>query len=139
LPDISYRLPVIGRRWIAGAAAARRGEGRAGTLVVQDTDDFDTERREVDWIQVDGENSGDVVLYALSTCGWCRKTKRLLGELGVRYRYKDVDLLSGAERDQVMQEVERWNPRRSFPTMVINDEEAVVGFDADRIRELLGM
>jgi glutaredoxin len=38
-----------------------------------------------------------------------------------------------------MQEVERWNPRRSFPTVVINDKEAVVGYDADKIKELLGM
>jgi glutaredoxin-like protein NrdH len=94
-------------------------------------------RRKVDWIQVDGENKGDVVLYALSTCGWCRKTKRFLGELGVQYKYKDVDLLSGAERDEVIQEVERWNPRRSFPIIVINGKEAVVGYDVDRIKELL--
>ena len=113
--------------------------GRVGALAAKDVIRFDMERRNVDWIQVDGEDKGDVVLYALSTCGWCRKTKRFLAELGVQYKYKDVDKLSGAERDEALQEVERWNPRRSFPTMVIKEEEAVVGFDADRIKELLGM
>jgi|GEM_PF-3996188 len=43
--------------------------------------------------QVGGEDRGDVLLYALSTCGWCRKTKALLKELGVQYRYVDVDLV----------------------------------------------
>ena len=29
---------------------------------------------------VDGENKGNVMLYALSTCSWCKKTKNLLSD-----------------------------------------------------------
>ncbi|MDD5684459.1 MAG: glutaredoxin family protein, partial [Methanoregulaceae archaeon] len=29
---------------------------------------------------IDGEDKGKVVLFALSTCGWCAKTKELLAE-----------------------------------------------------------
>ena len=36
---------------------------------------------------VKGENKGKITLYALSTCGWCKKTKKLLDDLGVEYHY----------------------------------------------------
>ena len=91
----------------------------------------------MDWTYVDGENKADVTLYALSTCGWCKKTKLLLDELGVAYRYTYVDLLSGTDKDRILREVERWNPRRSFPTVVIGNSEVVVGFQSDRIKQLL--
>ncbi|MDD5660242.1 MAG: glutaredoxin domain-containing protein [Actinomycetota bacterium] len=41
---------------------------------------------------VDGKQNKKVMLYALSTCIWCRKTKMLLDELGIAYDYMDVDL-----------------------------------------------
>lgn len=88
--------------------------------------------------QVPGEDVGEVVLYALSTCGWCRKTKRLLDELGVAYRYVDVDMLSGDARGTASDDVKRWNPRCSFPTLVIRGEECIVGFDEAKIRRVLG-
>ena len=47
---------------------------------------------------VPGKKVGDIMLYALSTCGWCRKTRELLQEMGVDYSYEYVDLLDGAEK-----------------------------------------
>lgn len=86
---------------------------------------------------VKGENKGHIVLYALSTCGWCRKTKRLLNELGVEYQYIDVDLLNGKEKDETMKTVKHHNPKGSFPTLVINDKNCIVGFEEDKIREAI--
>jgi glutaredoxin-like protein NrdH len=86
---------------------------------------------------VKGENKGKIMLYALSTCGWCRKTKELLNELGVKYDYIFVDLLEDEDKDVAMDEVKKWNPRCSFPTIVINDK-CIVGFKEDEIREALG-
>jgi glutaredoxin-like protein NrdH len=80
-----------------------------------------------------------VRFYALSTCGWCKKTKRFLDAHNVDYQIDYVDLLSGAERARVMAEMERWNPRRTFPTVVVDDKEVVVGFKEDRLREVLGL
>lgn len=89
-------------------------------------------------VQVPGRDAGKVKLYALSTCGWCKKTKDLLDNLGVAYEYEYVDLLSGEEREKVVQEITAWNPSRNFPTMVINDERCIVGFVENEIREALG-
>lgn len=89
--------------------------------------------------RVEGKKRGHIVLYALSTCGWCKKTKDLLNQLGVEYYFIDVDLLEGAERSEVMKEVEKWNPNRSFPTIVVDNKTCIVGFNEAEIRRVLGL
>jgi glutaredoxin-like protein NrdH len=84
---------------------------------------------------VAGKNRGAVMLYALSTCGWCAKTKDLLRELGVEFDFTYVDLLEGKEQHEAMNQVEKWNPAGSFPTLVINDRKSIVGFREQEIRE----
>ena len=82
--------------------------------------------------------SSQVVLYALSTCVWCRKTKQLLNDLGVKYRLVEVDLLDGDARDQAEDEVRKFNPNSTFPTLVINSEQAISGFNEEEIRKVFG-
>jgi glutaredoxin-like protein NrdH len=86
---------------------------------------------------VEGKNKGNVVLYALSTCGWCKKTRMLLEELGVEFNYVYVDLAEGEERSKVIEDIQKWNPQLSFPTVVINNKEVIVGFKEDEIKEKL--
>ncbi len=86
---------------------------------------------------VNGEKKGKIILYALSTCGWCARTKDLLRELGVDFDYLYVDLLEGPEQDTAMNEVEKWNPKGSFPTLVIGDKKSIIGFREEEIREAL--
>ncbi len=87
---------------------------------------------------VEGKEKSKVMLYALSTCGWCQKTKSLLNELGVAYDYINVDLLRGNEREVAIGEIKKFNPDCNFPTMVINDNKCIVGFRENDIREELG-
>lgn len=86
---------------------------------------------------VDGEDKGKIVLFALSTCQWCRKTRLLLEELKVDFSYIYVDLLEGAERNEIIEEVKKYNPQLSFPTLVLNEEKTIVGFNEEGIREAL--
>jgi glutaredoxin-like protein NrdH len=88
---------------------------------------------------VKGKNKGKILLYALSTCGWCKKTKDLLKNLGLEYSYIFVDLVDDKEKDKVMDDVKKWNPRCSFPTIVINDKKCIVGYKEDEIKEALGL
>ena len=88
-----------------------------------------------EWVFVDGEDRGEIVLYALSTCVHCRVTKELLNELGVAYRYLFVDLLPEDELEKVYDEMKKYNPRGSFPTIVINDKTVIVGSRLDEIKE----
>jgi glutaredoxin len=91
----------------------------------------------VDKKHVKGKKKGDVMLYALSTCGWCKKTKRLLNELGIEYHYVDVDLVTEEHQGDVLDEVKGWNPRGTFPTLIVNDE-CIVGYKEEKIKEVLG-
>ena len=86
---------------------------------------------------VEGKKKAKILLYALSTCVWCRKTKQLLDSLEVDYYYVYVDQLEGEEKEETTKEIEKWNPRCSFPTMVINDKTCIVGFKEDEIKGAL--
>ena len=88
---------------------------------------------------VDGKNKGNIMLYALSTCVWCKKTKALLDDLEVEYSYIYVDLLDEKDREKTEKEIRKWNPRCSFPTIVINEEKCIVGFSEDEISEALNI
>ncbi len=85
---------------------------------------------------VAGKNAGKVMLYALSTCIWCKKARSLLDELKIEYYYIYVDLLETEENTQVKDNIRQWNPLCSFPTLVINNERCIVGYKEDQIREL---
>jgi len=78
------------------------------------------------------------MLYALSTCQWCNKTKELLKDLGVDFDFVYVDLLEGEEQDKVLSELERWNPKGSFPTLVIGNARCIIGYQEAQIREEFG-
>ena len=86
---------------------------------------------------VEGKKAGKVMLYALSTCIWCKKTKQLLSDMGVEYDYAFVDLLTGADKEEAIRVVAKWNPDTSFPTMIVNDSKCIVGFKEAEIKEAL--
>jgi glutaredoxin-like protein NrdH len=86
---------------------------------------------------VDGEHKKDLVLYTLSTCVWCKKSKALLGDLHIAYDYVNLDELTGEERDRAVEQLKQWNPKCSFPSLVVDDATCVVGYDEKKIREAL--
>lgn len=79
-----------------------------------------------------------ITLYTLSTCSHCLRTKRFFKDQGIETDIIDVDLLTGAERERVMNEVRKLNPNCSFPTICI-DEDVIVGFNEAKLREALGL
>jgi glutaredoxin len=90
----------------------------------------------MEFVHVKGKKKqGEVLLYALSTCGWCAKTRELLASLGVDFSYVYVDLLPKAEMEKAFAEVKRFNPACSFPTVVIGGKKAIVGFREEQLRE----
>lgn len=79
-----------------------------------------------------------IKVYALSTCPYCRRTKRFLDEHKVHYDHVDVDLLDDAKQDEILEEIEKLTGRQSFPVVLIGDE-VIVGHDEDRLRRALGV
>lgn len=78
-------------------------------------------------------------LYALSTCPYCKMTKKLLDEKGVAYDVVDVDLLTGDERETAVATVKELSGGTSFPVLVADDGEVIVGYDKARIEKVLGL
>lgn len=79
--------------------------------------------------------------YFISTCGWCKKTRQLLDDNNVDYEYEYVDLLEGSDKARALAEVSQHNSRKSFPTVVVqnDDTQVVIGYQESRLREILGL
>ncbi len=90
--------------------------------------------------KVEGKNrEHKVKIYTLTTCGWCKKTKKLLKDLEVEYEYFDIDNVTGEEGDRVREELRKHNPRMSAPTLVIDDgKDVIIGFNEEEVRRILG-
>ena len=85
---------------------------------------------------VNGENKGDILLFALSTCGWC-KTREHLEKLNLEYDYIYVDLTEGEERNEAVETLQKYNKDISFPTIVYNDKDIIIGYKPDEIDDLI--
>ncbi len=79
-----------------------------------------------------------IKLYTLSTCSHCNRTKRFFREQGMDMEFIDVDLLSGEERERIMNEVRKLNPDCSFPTICI-DEQVIVGYNESKLKKALNL
>ena len=86
----------------------------------------------------DDNQSHEVKIYSLSTCSHCKSAKKFLSDCTIKYDFVDVDLLDGEERKAILEDVKKFNPRCSFPTIIIK-EKVVVGFKEKEIREALGL
>ena len=79
-----------------------------------------------------------IKIFTLSTCSHCKATKKFLDECQVKYEFEDVDMLKGEERKAILEDVKKWNPNCTFPTILIGDQ-VIVGFKEDKIKEALGL
>ena len=77
-------------------------------------------------------------VYALSTCPYCKRTKRFLDEHKIAYDCTDVDLLDDKKQDEVMEEVEKLTGKRAFPVVIIG-KEIIVGHDGQKLKKALGL
>jgi len=80
----------------------------------------------------------EVKMYTLSTCTHCKDVKKFLDDCKVTYEFEDVDLLTGRERAEALEEIRKINARCIFPTIIIGGR-VIVGFRDDEIREALGL
>jgi glutaredoxin len=79
-----------------------------------------------------------VKMFTLSTCSHCKAAKNFLDKCTVRYEFRDVDLLTGEERQAVIEEVKKLSEECSFPTIIIGDK-VIIGFKEQEIREALNL
>lgn len=79
-----------------------------------------------------------VKMYTLSTCSHCKAAKKFMADHGVDFDFTDVDLLTGQERTDMINEVRKYNPDCTFPTILIGNE-VIVGNDEALLKKALGL
>lgn len=87
---------------------------------------------------IEGKRDKEVMIFALSTCQWCKKTKALLNNLGLGYDFVDVDLLQGTDQDEAYDAMGKIDPTAGFPLIIINGgEHYIAGYNEPKIKKLL--
>jgi len=87
--------------------------------------------------RVKGTKKCNIMLYALSTCVWCKKTKALLDELGVEYNYVYVDLLEMEDMVEAKDTIKKMTNEITFPTIVFDEKSFIQGFQPEEIKNRL--
>jgi glutaredoxin len=89
-------------------------------------------------IKVPGKNNRHrVLMYAISTCGWCKRAKKFLRDNNINYEYVDIDLCSREDRDRIREDITSRGGRLSFPTIIVDDRILIISFQEEKIREAL--
>jgi glutaredoxin-like protein NrdH len=90
--------------------------------------------------KVEGKNkTHKVLVYALSTCAWCKMTKKYLKDNDVEYEYVDVDQTSDEDHEKIREDMVRKGGEPSYPTIIIDDKTLITGFRKDKLKEALGI
>ena len=91
-------------------------------------------------IKVEGKkDTHKVFIYALTTCGWCKKTKEFFGENGVAYEYVDVDKATMDDKREIGSRLQELDVPLGFPVTVIDEETVISGYRPDDFTEALGL
>ena len=78
-----------------------------------------------------------VNMYALSTCPWCRKTKKFFTDHNVPFSYIDYDLADEGTQAKISAELDAAGAT-GFPFVRIGDE-IITGYQPERYSRALGI
>ncbi|MBT8171525.1 glutaredoxin family protein [Candidatus Bathyarchaeota archaeon] len=89
-------------------------------------------------IKVPGSNNKHhVLVYAISTCGWCKKAKNFLKENNVQFEYVDIDLCSNEDKEKIRQEIQSHGGQLVYPTLIIDNKTLLNGAPQDKLKKVL--
>ena len=78
-----------------------------------------------------------IIVYTLSTCPWCRKTKNFFNEHKIPFTFSDYDLADDPTQRRFSQELDAAGAT-GFPYVRI-DDEVIVGYQPERYSKALGI
>jgi len=77
------------------------------------------------------------IMYALTTCQHCKNTRKFLEDQKVDVTIIYLDEYSGDKRAELMEKVRTYNPRGTFPVLIVPGGKVVVGFRKQLLKEAL--
>jgi glutaredoxin-like protein NrdH len=97
-------------------------------------------REKMNVVKVAGKNkSHKVLIYALSTCAWCKMTKQYFKDNDFEFEYVDVDLANDEDHEKIREDIEKRGASPSFPTIIVDGKTVITGFRKDLIKEAVGI
>lgn len=92
---------------------------------------------DLEYVHEDGKLAlGDITIYALSTCGFCRSALAFMRENKIKFKYIYVDLQDNDTKSRIKQELrDHFEERIGFPFCVIDEKECMVGFTESKWKE----
>ena len=82
----------------------------------------------------------DLKLFALSTCGFCKRAIAFLNMHKVSYSYVYIDRLSLNEKKAVKDEFyETFQARMVYPALIVDEKEYLIGFIEESWKSALSL
>lgn len=75
-----------------------------------------------------------VSMYTLSTCPWCRKTKKFFTDHNIPFDFIDYDLADEETQERIMKELDA-NGANGFPFVKIGND-VIIGYNPERYAAL---
>ena len=89
-------------------------------------------------VKVPGRNNKHkVLMYAISTCGWCKRAKKFLNDNDVEYEYVDIDLSSWEDRHKIREDIQNRGGQLLYPTLIVDNKLLLTNPSPDKLREVL--
>jgi len=89
-------------------------------------------------IKVSGKNNKHhVLVYAISTCGWCKRAKKFLNDNDVEYEYVDIDLCNDEDKEKIKNDIRTRGGPLVYPTLIIDNKILLTGAPQDKLKEIL--
>lgn len=114
---------------VSSAAPKEEPQKKAGNLSPEQSDLFQ--------LGLNPASDGVTTMYALETCRHCRRTREFMEDNKLPFHIIYVDQFSGEQRSALMDKVRDFNPRGSFPTVILPGGKVVVGYREQLLREAL--
>lgn len=75
------------------------------------------------------KKENDICLYALSTCGHCKRALKFLKDNEIAFKWVYIDSLPLERKNKLKGDLkEKFQRRIAFPFLVVNQEKSFVGF-----------
>ncbi len=73
--------------------------------------------------KVPGENKKHrVLMYAISTCPWCKKAKKFLIDNNIEYEYIDIDLCDEEDQQKIRKDILMRGRQLIYPMIIIDEK-----------------
>ncbi len=84
--------------------------------------------------------AGDLTVYAISTCGFCKRALTFLRSHSVRFKYIYVDDLPFDLKDEIKSFLrEKFNQQIRYPFVIIDNDRCLIGFTEEEWKKTLGL